>query len=132
MCIYKQYFLKLESLCPAFHADVYYYLSLIYYMEKNDCEAVKYFNKFLEFPTENKKQIAINYKDQKLYVEASLEMSQYFCDFYKKDARRTMTQNGGPMSARDLSDGTDSGQKTKTVKKIQKRISKKRYWIFSY
>ena len=51
-------------------------------MEKNDCEAVKYFNKFLEFPTENKKQIAINYKDQKLYVEASLEMSQYFCDFY--------------------------------------------------
>lgn len=78
----KKYFLQLESLCPTFHADVYYYLSLIYYMEKNDCEAVKYFNKFLEFPTENKKQIAINYKDQKLYVEASLEMSQYFCDFY--------------------------------------------------
>ena len=78
----KKYFLELESLCPDFHADVYYYLSLIYYMEKNDCEAVKYFNKFLEFPTENKKQIAINYKDQKLYVEASLEMSQYFCDFY--------------------------------------------------
>ncbi len=78
----KKYFLQLESLCPAFHADVYYYLSLIYYMEKNDCEAVKYFNKFLEFPTENKNQIAINYKDQKLYVEASLEMSQYFCDFY--------------------------------------------------
>ena len=50
----KKYFLQLESLCPAFHADVYYYLSLIYYMEKNDCEAVKYFNKFLEFPTENK------------------------------------------------------------------------------
>ena len=78
----KKYFLQLEHLCPSFHADVYYYLSLIYYMEKNDCEAVKYFNKFLEFPTENKKQIAINYKDQKLYVEASLEMSQYFCDFY--------------------------------------------------
>ena len=78
----KKYFLQLENLCPAFHADVYYYLSLIFYMEKNDCEAVKYFNKFLEFPTENKKQIAINYKDQKLYVEASLEMSQYFCDFY--------------------------------------------------
>ena len=78
----KKYFLQLESLCPAFHADVYYYLSLIYYMEKNDCEAVKYFNKFLEFPTEYKKKIAINYKDQKLYVEASLEMSQYFCDFY--------------------------------------------------
>ena len=78
----KKYFLELETLCPAFHADIYYYLSLIYYMEKNDCEAVKYFKKFLEFPTENKKQIAINHKDQKLYIESSLEMSQYFCDFY--------------------------------------------------
>ena len=34
-------------------------------MEKNDCEAVNYFNKFLEFPTANKKKIAINYIDQK-------------------------------------------------------------------
>ena len=51
-------------------------------MEKNDCEAVVYFEKFLKLPTENKKQIAINYKDQKQYVEASLEMSKYYCDFY--------------------------------------------------
>jgi len=78
----KKYFLQLERLCPKFHADIYYYLSLIYYMEKDDCEAVKYFEKFLEFPTENKKQIAINHKDQKLFVEASLEMSKFFCDFY--------------------------------------------------
>ena len=78
----KKHFLHLERLCPSFHADVFYYLSLIYYMDKNDCEAVNYFEKFLEFPTDNKKKIAINYKDQKLYVEASLEMSKYFCDFY--------------------------------------------------
>ena len=78
----KKYFLRLENLCPTFHADIFYYLSLIYYMEKNDCEAVNYFNKFLEFPTANKKKIAINYIDQKKYIEASLKMSQYFCDFY--------------------------------------------------
>lgn len=78
----KKYFLRLENLCPTFHADIFYYLSLIYYMEKNDCEAVNYFIKFLEFPTENKKKIAINYIDQKKYIEASLKMSQYFCDFY--------------------------------------------------
>ena len=78
----KKYFLMLESKCPSYHADVYYYLSMIYYMEKNDCEAVNYFQNFLKFPTENKKKIAINYKDQKQYVEASLEMSSYFCDFY--------------------------------------------------
>lgn len=78
----KRYFLQLESLCPSYHADVYYYLSTIYFMEKNDCMAVDYFKKFLDFPTENSKKIAINYKDQKDYVEASLEMSSYFCDFY--------------------------------------------------
>ena len=46
--IAKKYFHQIESLCPAFHADVYYYLSLIYYSEKNDCDALKYFKKFLD------------------------------------------------------------------------------------
>ena len=78
----KKYFLQLENICPYYHADVYYYLSTIFYMEKNDCEAVNYFTKFLEFPTDNLKKIAVNYKDQKEYVEAALEMSNYFCDFY--------------------------------------------------
>ena len=78
----KKYFLQLSQLCPQYHADVFYYLSLIFYMEKNDCEAKNYFTQFLDFPTDDKKKIAINYTDQKLYVEASLEMSSYFCDFY--------------------------------------------------
>jgi len=78
----KKYFLQLVQICPQYHADVYYYLSLIYYMEKNDCEAKNYFNKFLSFPIDDKKKLAINYDDQKAYVEASVEMSTYFCDFY--------------------------------------------------
>jgi len=78
----KKYFLQLERFCPSYHADVFYYLSLIYYMEKNDCEAANYFEKFLLFPDDNLKKIAVNYKDQKQYVKASLEMSTYFCDFY--------------------------------------------------
>ena len=44
----KKYFLKLERLCPTYHADIYYFLGLIYYQDKNDCEAVKYFQKFLK------------------------------------------------------------------------------------
>ena len=51
-------------------------------MEKNDCEAKNYFNQFLSFPIDDKKKLAINYDDQKAYVEASVEMSTYFCDFY--------------------------------------------------
>ena len=78
----KKYFLQLSQLCPHYHADVFYYLSLIFYMQKNDCEAKNYFTQFLDFPTDDKKKIAINYTDQKSYVKASLEMSSYFCDFY--------------------------------------------------
>ncbi len=78
----KRYFLKLEGLCPSYHVDVYYYLSLIYYTEKEDCNAVVYFQKFLDFPTENSKKLSINYKDQRASVEQSLVMSQFYCDFY--------------------------------------------------
>ena len=78
----EKYFLELESLCPTYHADIYYYLSQIYYQDKNDCESIKYFKKFLEFPTENKKRISSLYANQKLSVNASLEMSKFYCDFY--------------------------------------------------
>ena len=78
----KKYFLALESLCPGYHADIYYYLSQIYYQDKTDCEAVKYFKKFLEFPTENKKRISRFYANQKLNVNTSLEISNFYCDFY--------------------------------------------------
>ena len=30
----KKYFLQLSQLCPQYHADVFYYLSLIFYMRK--------------------------------------------------------------------------------------------------
>ena len=76
----KKYFLELESLCPTFHADIYYYLGQIYYQD-NYCETVKYFEKFLEFPTDNKKRISNLYADQKLKVNALLEISNFFCDF---------------------------------------------------
>ena len=46
----KKYFLELERLCPNYHADIYYFLGLIYYQDKNDCEAVKYFQKFFRIP----------------------------------------------------------------------------------
>jgi len=78
----KKYFLELERLCPTYHADIYYFLGLIYYQDKNDCEAVKYFQKFLEFPTDDKKRISSVYSNQKLYINSSLEMSNFYCDFY--------------------------------------------------
>lgn len=95
----KRYFLKLEQLCPSYHVDVYYYLSLIYYTEKEDCEAVTYFRKFLDFPTDNSKKLSINYKDQKASVEQSLVMSQFYCDFYSNPVPFT------PILLKEISEG---------------------------
>ena len=49
----KKYYLMLEQTCPDYHADIYYQLGLIYYSETQDCEALKYFKKFLNFKTED-------------------------------------------------------------------------------
>ena len=78
----KKYFLILESLCPDYHADLYYYLSLIYYSETNDCKSVEYFNKFLEFPSDDENKLAMNYKEQISTIEATLPIAEFYCDFY--------------------------------------------------
>ena len=61
----KKYFLQIETLCSSYHADIFYYLSLIYYMDKDDCKAIEYFKKFLEFSSENKNSFSSNYLFQK-------------------------------------------------------------------
>ena len=78
----KKYFLQIETLCSSYHADIFYYLSLIYYMDKDDCKAVEYFKKFLEFSSENKNSFSSNYLFQKKNIEELFKMSIYFCDFY--------------------------------------------------
>ncbi len=80
--ISKKYFHLIESLCPEFHADIYYYLSLIYYSEVNDCESKKYFQKFLDFPTIDTKKLSRNYTDQVSSIELTLPVAKFYCDFY--------------------------------------------------
>ena len=80
--IAKKYFHLIESKCPEYHADIYYYLSLIYYSELNDCEAYKYFQKFLDFPSIDVEKLSRNYADQVASIELTLPVAQFYCDFY--------------------------------------------------
>ena len=80
--ISKKYFHLIEAKCPAFHADVFYYLSLIYYSELNDCEAKKYFKKFLDFPTIDAEKLSRNYTDQVSSIKLTLPVAEFYCDFY--------------------------------------------------
>ncbi len=89
MDVPKKYFHKIESICPDYHADVYYYLSLIYYSEVNDCESKKYFQKFLDFSTEDYDKLSRNYSDQVSSVELTLPVAEFYCDFYSNPVNFT-------------------------------------------
>ncbi len=80
----KKYYHRIEQTCPEFHADVYYNLGEIYYMEKNDCKALEYFEKFLEFPSDDEKRLSRKYAKQIEDVEAVLEEADFYCNFFKK------------------------------------------------
>lgn len=93
----KKYFHLIEKICPEYHADVYYFLSLIYYSETNDCQTVKYFKKFLEFPSLDENKLASNYTDQVSSVKLTLPVADFYCEFYSNPV------SFNPMLVRNVS-----------------------------
>lgn len=67
----REYYEKVEELCPTYHSDVYYFLGIINYEEKKYTEAEAYFKKFIDFRDENDKKFARNY-DQKLAASKAI------------------------------------------------------------
>ena len=59
-----EYYQKVESLCPSYHSDLYYYLGLINYQKDNSEEAEKYFKRFIEFKNPDDKKFSKNYADK--------------------------------------------------------------------
>lgn len=79
----KKYYHMIESTCPEYHADVYYNLGVIYYGEKNDCEAYKYFQKFLDFPSDDEKKLSRKYDQQLQDVQAVMDEVDFYCNYFK-------------------------------------------------
>lgn len=78
----KKYYLMLEQTCPDYHANIYYNLGLIFYSEQEDCDAHKYFKKFLDFKTDDEKKLDRNYDKQLTDVKEVLEEADFYCNFY--------------------------------------------------
>lgn len=78
----KKYYLMIEQTCPDYHADVYYNLGLILYTEQNDCEALKYFKKFLAFKTDDENKLSRHYDKQIQDVEEVMEEVEFYCHFF--------------------------------------------------
>lgn len=78
----KKYYLMLEQTCPDYHADIYYQLGLIYYSETQDCEAQKYFKKFLNFKSEDETKFSKKYDKQLKDVNEIMEEVDFYCNFF--------------------------------------------------
>lgn len=78
----KKYYLMIEQTCPDYHANVYYNLGLIYYSEQQDCEALKYFKKFLDFKTDDENKLDKNYDKQLTDVKEVMEEVDFYCNFF--------------------------------------------------
>lgn len=77
------YFNSLIGICPQYHADPYYYLGLIFYGEKNNAEAVKYFNLFLNYKNGNEFSYAQDHKKKVADVKEILPEIEFSENFYK-------------------------------------------------
>lgn len=77
-----KYYSALSELCPDWHADVYYNLGIIYYNKTNDEKAKKYFQRFLDFPTDNEDKLGRNYSQQIEDVNAVLPEIDFYLEFY--------------------------------------------------
>ena len=77
-----KYYRRLIDVCPHWHADVYYNLGIVYYNKTNDEMAKKYFELFLDFPTDNVNKLGRNYAQQIEDVKAVLPEIDFYLDFY--------------------------------------------------
>lgn len=81
----KKYYLMLSQTCPDYHADVYYNLGLIFYSEQNDCDALKYFKKFLAFKSDDENKFSRKYDDQLRDVKEVIDEADFYCNYFTKD-----------------------------------------------
>jgi outer membrane protein OmpA-like peptidoglycan-associated protein/tetratricopeptide (TPR) repeat protein len=65
----KGLFEKAAQLCNDYHADMYYYLGAIEYLQQNKVKATEYFRKFLEFKSTNDSRFPKDYAQKKAEVE---------------------------------------------------------------
>jgi outer membrane protein OmpA-like peptidoglycan-associated protein len=80
----RRYYTMVEKLCPDYHSDIYYFIGVMNYEEKNYKEAEKYFKKFIEFRSDDDKKFAKNYGDKLSAAKAILPELDFQNNFFGK------------------------------------------------
>lgn len=81
----KAYLLNAISLCENIHSDTYYYLGVIYYGEGDDVNCLKYFRKFLDFPTDDPDRVGRSYENQYTDVEEIIPEIEFYAEFFQNE-----------------------------------------------
>lgn len=80
----EKYFTDILSTCPQYHADPYYYLGVINYLNKNNAEAARYFNLFLNYKGKRDGCYADDHQKKLADVKDILPELEFSEDFFKK------------------------------------------------
>ncbi len=83
----RKYYQEVENLCPDYHSDIYYYLGIINYEEKEYQEAEKYFKKFIEFRSDDDEKFARNYPDKLQAAKGILPELDFQNNFFNKPVK---------------------------------------------
>jgi outer membrane protein OmpA-like peptidoglycan-associated protein len=78
----KEYYHTTIELCPSYHADMYYILGVIYTLEEDYPNALKYFEFYLNFPYEGDGKFSKKHDKQIKDTEDALPRVRFFAEFY--------------------------------------------------
>lgn len=81
----EKYFNEILTNCPQYHADPYYYLGVINYLNKNSADASKYFNLFLNYKSTREGAYADDHQKKISDVKEILPELEFSEDFFKKE-----------------------------------------------
>lgn len=97
----KEFLKTAIDLCPDVHSDAYYYLGLMAYADGDDVSCLRYFRKFLEFPTDDPERIGPRYEKQFADVEEIIPEIEFIAEFFENEVPFNPFRVEGVSSDRD-------------------------------
>ena len=73
-----KYFKRAMELCPTYHADMYYYMALMYYEQEDREEAISYMQQFLDFKAKDENSISENHSKKISYITNLKERTEFW------------------------------------------------------
>ncbi len=94
-------FKELESLCPDYHADLFYYLGVIYYGQEEWSKSKEAFEKFQNFPVDDPTKISKGHEKKMVDVGDVLDEVEFNADLFENPIEFNPIRIEGVSSSSD-------------------------------